>query len=201
MIILYEVNTMIKNSFKIFLFRHGQTEYNRNNKFTGSFNSKLTATGIEDAKIVAERLKNKDIRIAFCTSLSRSKDTLKEVLKYHPECKITIEDDRIIERDYGKLKGKTHLQVVKEHGFEKYDLWHRGFSARPPKGESFADVEKRVKSFINDIKKLIKREKCNVAISAHGNSIRLFRKVMENASERECVKWFIPYDNFYEYSI
>jgi len=186
---------------KIYLFRHGQTSFNRDSKFTGWSEAKLTKTGTNDAKIVAIRLKDKKFDIAFHTSLSRSKDSLREVLKLHPECKKIIEDDRMIERNYGNLNGRTHLQAVEKYGAEQYDKWHRGFYDRPPKGESFEDVEKRVKSFISDIKKMIKKENSNVAISAHGNSIRLFRKIMENASVKEATEWFIPYDKVYEYEI
>jgi len=183
------------------LFRHGQTVFNRDSKFTGWSESKLTKTGLEDAKIVAIRLKDKKFQIAFHTSLSRSKDTLKEVLKFHPECSNLIEDNRMRERDYGNLNGKTHLQAVEKFGSEQYDKWHRGFSDRPPNGESFADVEIRVRDFIADLKKLMKKEKINVAISAHGNSIRLFRKIIEGSSIKETTEWFIPYDNVYTYSI
>ncbi|MEM4330780.1 MAG: histidine phosphatase family protein [Candidatus Pacearchaeota archaeon] len=188
-------------TFRVYIFRHGQTKFNQENKFTGSIDSKLTKTGIEDAKIVAERLKNKKFHIAFHTSLSRSIDTLKEVLIYHPECKKVICDDRMIERDYGILSGKTHYEVVREYGIKKYDSWHRGWSTRPPQGESFKDVEKRVKSFIEDLKRIILKEKANVAISAHGNSIRLFRKIMENLSIKETCSIYIPYDKVYEYII
>lgn len=185
----------------IFLFRHGQTTFNRDAKFTGFINAPLTATGRNDAKIIALRLKDKDIQAAFHTSLSRSQDTLKEVLKFHSECKTIMQDDRMIERSYGSLSGKTHWNVVQKHGTEKYDAWHRSFTTAPPKGESFTDVEKRVASFIKDLKAYVKKEKVNVAISAHGNSIRLFRKIMENASPQHAVQWSIPYDNYYEYTI
>ena len=84
---------------------------------------------------------------------------------------------------------------------EKFDLIHRGFFEISPAGESFAMVEKRVQSFIDDLIPLVKNEKVNVAISAHGNSIRLFRKIMENASVEETCTWTIPYDDYYEYEI
>jgi 2,3-bisphosphoglycerate-dependent phosphoglycerate mutase len=184
---------------KVYIFRHGQTEFNRDNKFTGLMNSKLTSTGINDAKIVSERLKDKKFGIAIHTSLSRSKDTLKEVLKLHPECKFVLQDDDIIERNYGNINGKTHLNIVKQFGVEKYDLWHRSWDVNPPKGESFSDVEKRVKLFISNLKKLIKEQKTNIAISAHGNSIRLFRKIMEGLSVEETCELYIPYDKVYEY--
>lgn len=186
---------------KIYIFRHGQTYFNRDGRFTGNIDSDLTRKGREDAKIVAERLKNKKFQIAYHTKLDRSRDTLKIILKYHPECKKIIEDNRIIERLYGILEGKTHWSLVKKKGPAIYDKWHRSYRYGPPKGESFVDVEKRVGSFIKDLKKLMKKEKVNVAISAHGNSIRLFRKIMEKAPVKEVAEWFIPYDDYYEYNI
>ena len=191
----------MKKRLHLYVFRHGQTYFNRDDKFTGFIDSKLTKIGIEEAKIVALRLKNKKIDVAFQSSLSRAKDTLKEVLKFHPECKQIIEDNRMIERDYGKLSGLTHLECVKKYGAEQYDKWHRGFNNRPPGGESFADIEKRVKSFVDDLIKFMKKAKVNVAISSSGNSIRLFRKIMENAPIDRVVEWFIPYDKAFEYTI
>jgi len=191
----------MKRGLKIYIFRHGQTEFNRDDEFTGWTDSKLTKTGKEDAKIVATRMKDKNFKVAFCTSLSRSKDTLKEVLKFHPECKLILEDNKMIERNYGELNGKTHWQVVQKYGVEKYDLWHRSWDNAPPKGESFKMVEKRVLSFIVDLTKLMKKEGTNVAISAHGNSIRLFRKIMEKMSVEEACEIYVPYDKVYEYTV
>ncbi len=186
---------------KIYVFRHGQTTFNRDKKFTGFKNPNLTKLGVKQAKIVSKKLKNKKFQVAFYTRLSRSKDTLNEVLNYHPECARIAKDDRMIERSYGTLAGKSHQWIIDRYGLEQYNKWHRGYFDRPPKGESFADVEKRVKSFINDVIKFMKKEKVNVAVSASGNSIRLFRKIMEKASEKEASSWSIPYDNYYEYDI
>lgn len=221
---------MVKRNLKIYLFRHGQTAYNRDGRFTGFDDPKLTKLGVKQAKGIAKKLKNHRFQIAFYTRLRRSKQTLKEILRYHPECKKIIEDDRMIERNYGDLNGTSHAEFIKKigkkiykletHGHiissleekgrkevekflgeEDYNLIHRGFNIAPPHGESFADVEKRVKPFINDLIKLMKKEKVNVAISAHGNSIRLFRKIMEKATIKETCSWVIPYDKFFTYKI
>ena len=186
---------------RIFIFRHGRTTFNRDDKFTGIIDAPLVKSGRSEAKIIAERLKRKKFSVAFQTSLRRSKDTLKIVLKHHPECKKIFTDDRMTERDYGRLNGKTHEYIVKKYGAAKYDYLHRGFRARPPGGESFADVEKRVRSFIKYLKKMAKSQKGSIVISAHGNSIRLFRKILEKATPQEAVSWTIPYDNYYEYVI
>lgn len=187
--------------FKIYLFRHGITYDNEKGVFSGFRDVSLNKRGFDDAKIVALRLKDKKIGAAFHTSLLRSKQTLKEVLKFHPECKRIFEDDRMIERGYGALQGKTHLEAVKKYGFKQYDLWHRSYDNRPPKGESIKDVEKRVNSFLKDLFKFIKREKVNVAISAHGNSMRPFRRHFEKFSVKTMISLYNDYEAVYEYNV
>ena len=186
---------------KIYLFRHGETHYNKNKIFTGWKDSKLTKKGIRQAQTISKKLKNKQIDVAFQTKLSRSKDTLEYVLKYHHETREIITANGMIERSYGDLEGKSHVLAIKKYGKKKFDSWHRGWNQRPPHGESFKMVEKRVKIFIKELTAFIKKKKVNVAISAHGNSIRLFRKIMENASIKETCEWFIPYDKVFTYKI
>ena len=191
----------MKKRYKIYLFRHGQTTYNRDKRFTGFKDSKLTSLGIKQSKAIAKKLKNKKFQAAFYTRLLRSKIPLKIVLKYHPECVMLIKDDRMIERGYGKLQGKYHQTIIKKHGQKQFDKWHRGFNNRPPGGESFADVEKRVKKFIRDLKKFIKKNKVSVVISSHGNSIRLFRRIWEKLSIKETEEMFVSYDKVFTYEV
>ncbi len=215
----------------IYLFRHGQTTYNRDGRFTGWHNPKLTAKGKKNAANIGKMLKNKQIDVAIRSDLTRSKQTLDIALKGHDECKKIIVDKRMRERDYGLLDGMTHEKFIMnvgkklydlevhgdaiyniehnhlknkvEHflGEEEYNAIHRGWNTPPPKGESFAMVEKRVAPFLKDLIKMMKKEKVNVAISAHGNSIRLFRKIMEKASIKETCEWAIPFDKPYIYKI
>ncbi|MBU1111383.1 MAG: 2,3-bisphosphoglycerate-dependent phosphoglycerate mutase, partial [Nanoarchaeota archaeon] len=200
---------------KIYLFRHGQSYYNKHGWFTGWIDSKMTKAGFANAKAVAKKLKTKKIDVAYHSRLSRSKDTLKEVLKYHPECIEVIEDDRMIERCYGKLQKHSHKEFMediedlicksiekkygkmrpktKRHFGEEvaktvYDIYHRSYDIPPPGGESVKMVEKRVNSFIKDLLKKMKKEKINVAISAHGNSMRPFRKYFEKLTLKEMMK-------------
>jgi 2,3-bisphosphoglycerate-dependent phosphoglycerate mutase len=185
----------------IYLFRHGQTIYNEKHMFTGWKDSKLTPQGIRDAKKIALRLRNKKFQVAFQTHLSRSKDTLKPVLKYHPECRKIITDDRMIERCYGNLQGLHHSTIIKKYGKEKFDLWHRSYGVPPPRGESIKMVEKRVNSFIKDLLKLMKKEKVNVAISAHGNSMRPFRRYFEHLTVEQMMKLENPWDDYFDYVV
>jgi 2,3-bisphosphoglycerate-dependent phosphoglycerate mutase len=185
----------------IYLFRHGQTYYNRDHIFTGWKDSKLTPQGIRDARKVAQKLKNKKFEVAFQTRLSRSKDTLKEVLKYHPECRTIITNDKMIERDYGRLSGKHHKTIIEKHGKKQFDIWHRSYDNPPPSGESIKMVEKRVLSFIKELLRFMKREKVNVAISAHGNSMRPFRRYFEKMSVKQMIKLENPWDDYFEYTV
>ncbi|MGC9309915.1 MAG: phosphoglycerate mutase family protein, partial [Candidatus Nanoarchaeia archaeon] len=207
------------------------TTYNRDGIFTGWKDARLTKKGFKQANQIAKQLKKKKFQAGFYTSLTRSWQTLKPVIKHHPECVFLIRDDRMIERSYGDLEGMSHKQFIEEVGKKdikflkekgdalenlapklkeqlenmlgkaEYKAIHRGYKIRPLNGESFKDVEKRVKSFIKDLKRFMRKTNINVAISAHGNSIRLFRKVMERLSKRETEQLEIPYDKYFEYDV
>ena len=185
----------------IYLFRHGMTKDNTNGVFSGWRDSPLTKRGRDDAKVIALRLKDKKIHIAYQSGLIRSKDTLKEVLKFHPECKIIITDNKIIERNYGKLQGLTHYKYISKTSPKKYDSFHRGYYKRPSKGESIKDVEKRVNKFLKEMFKTVKGRNVNVAISAHGNSMRAFRRYFEKLSVKEMCELYNDYESVYEYSV
>ena len=186
---------------KIYLFRHGETHYNKNHIFTGWKDSRLTKEGIINAKTVAKKLRNKRFQVAFQTHLSRSKETLKYVLKYHPECTRIITDDRMLERSYGGLQGMKHSTFIKLHGKTLFDIYHRSYDVPPPNGESMKMVEQRVLSFINDLIPFMKKRRINVAISAHGNSMRPFRRYFEGLSIKEMMKLENPWDDHFEYTI
>ena len=185
----------------IYIFRHGETYYNRSKRFTGWVNSRVTSEGIKQANLIAEKLREKTFRIAFKTSLSRSSNSLKIVLRYHPECKRVIVDDRMIERSYGYLEKKYHKTIIKKYGKRQFDIWHRSYDVPPPGGESIKMVEKRVLSFIKDLVILMEREKVNVVISAHGNSMRPFRRYFENLTIKQMMALENPYDKYFDYIV
>jgi len=185
----------------IYIFRHGETTFNRSKRFTGWVNSRLTSEGIEQTNLIAEKLKEKRFQIAFKTSLSRSSDSLKMVLEYHPECKRVIVDDRMIERSYGNLERKLHKTVIRKYGKRQFNLWHRSYDVPPPRGESIKMVEKRVLSFVKDLTSLMKREKINVVVSSHNNSMRPFRRYFENLTIKQMMALENPYDKYFDYAI
>ena len=185
----------------IYIFRHGETNYNRSKRFTGRVNSRLTLRGIKQSILMADELRKKKFQIAFNTSLSRSSNSLRIVLKYHPECKRIIVDDRMIERSYGDLERSYHKTVIKKYGKRQFDIWHRSYDVPPPGGESMKMVEKRVLSFVKDLLVLMKKEKINVVISAHNNSMRPFRKYFENLTIKQMMALENPYDKYFVYTI
>ena len=185
----------------IYIFRHGKTNFNRSKRFTGWVNSRLTHKGIEQANLIAEKLRKKTVQIAFKTSLSRSSNSLKIVLRYHPECKRVIVDDRMIERSYGDLERNYHKTVIKKYGKRQFDIWHRSYDVPPPGGESMKMVEKRVLSFVKDLLTLIQKEKINVVISAHNNSMRPFRRYFENLTLKQMMALENPYDKYFDYTV
>lgn len=188
-------------TLKIYLFRHGQTHFNRRRMFTGWKDVDWTKKGAMNALKTAKKLKNKRIDVVFHTRLKRSLHTLNTVLKYHPECFLGLIDDRMIERCYGELQGRSHEKFIREHGQELFDKYHRAYDFPPPKGESLRMIEKRVLSFIRDLLAFMRKFRVNVAISAHGNSMRPFRRYFEKASIAEMLKWEIPYDDYFGYSV
>jgi 2,3-bisphosphoglycerate-dependent phosphoglycerate mutase len=164
----------------LYLFRHGETYDNRRRVFSGWRQSRLTRTGVKQAEVLAKRLKKKRIDLMIVSRLVRSRKTARIVLRYHRGTHIET-DDRIIERNYGRLMGHSKLMLMKKNP-ELAAKYRRGYDSPPPGGESIKMVEKRVFPFCRDIIKRMKRERINVAVSAHGNSMRVMRRFFEKMS-------------------
>lgn len=169
----------------LYLVRHGQTYNNRRGIFTGQHDSKLTRKGQQQIVQLSKKLKNIHFDLAYQSGLKRSHKTLQILLKSHNPKPKVITDIRLNERSYGELEQHYHTHTIAKYGLKQFRLWHRDFDIRPPGGESFADVEIRVRQFLSDLKKAHKYERINVLISAHGNSIRLMRRILEHASKKK----------------
>jgi len=170
----------------LYVFRHGQTEDNANFLFSGWRDPKLTEKGDEQAKILAERLKDKRIHMLVASDQIRSVDTMKIAISLNEYAKQLEmhKDPRIKERCYGDLQGESKLKMQLED--PKLLLkYRRSYDIKPPNGESIAEVVIRVKQFINEIIPPMKMYKMNVAVSCHGNSIRGFRQVFENLTNEQ----------------
>lgn len=182
----------------LYIVLHCQSCYNKNGIFTGRANVDLTDTGHTHAKIIADKLKNIKIDIAYSSPLKRTLQTLEPILKYHTETK-TIIDDRIIERDYGDLTHKIKDDYKKKHP-KLFEIYHRSFDVPPPNGESIKDVEERVIPFLYEIVSKIKNNQ-TILIVTHSNAVRPMRRFLENLSIKETMKLKNDRDKIYKYII
>lgn len=171
----------------LYLFRHGETEDNKSRTFSGRRDSPLTGEGVRQAKVLAEKLKDKKIDRGIYSDLSRAADTLIEVLKYHPQAK-TEPSQLLLERDYGELTGTSKL-MLNERDPELCLKYRRSWDYPPPKGESLKMVwENRVEKFCQDLEERVRREKINVAVSCTNNTMRLIRMYFEKLSIGEMLE-------------
>ena len=186
----------------LYLFRHGETTHNQNKLFTGWYNeTEFTSLGLLQNQHLANLLKTTRLDLAFQTSLKRSQETLKTVLQYHPECTDLRTDDQLIERNYGILNNSPHADLIASQGQAEFDRIHRGWEDKLEGGESFVDVGARVWEFIHQLKADFASKDQNIAISAHGNSLRLFRHIMENSTPEVTCSWVIPFATVFVYRI
>lgn len=162
---------------EIYLFRHGETYDNRNRIHSGHRDSQLTPEGIQQAEVLREKLKGKDIDICIVSSLSRSIDTAKIIFQDRPDIKFET-DDRIIERDYGDLTGKSKEKLMRED-LEKSVGYRRGYDVEVPGGENIQQVEERAFPLCDELIERVKQHNVNIAVSAHGNSMRVMRAYFE----------------------
>jgi 2,3-bisphosphoglycerate-dependent phosphoglycerate mutase len=171
----------------LYLFRHGETEDNNNKIFSGRRNSPLTARGVEQSKELAEKLKDKKIDLAIYSDLSRAKDTLDEVLRFHPKTKVEP-SEFLLERDYGDLTGTSKTELNQKDP-ELCLRARRSWDFPPPNGESLKMVwENRVKNFCQDLEEKMRCEKINIAISCTNNTMRLIRMYFEKLSLEEMLE-------------
>lgn len=183
---------------KIFIFRHGQSLDNKQGIFSGWRDTDLSEEGVLEAQKIAEELKDESITKAYSSPQLRSVKTLEPVLRFHPNI-IPITDERIKERNYGDLAGKSKIEVEK-HYSKEYPLWHRSYDTAPPNGESIKDVETRVMSFLNELISTLKPTDV-VVISAHGNSLRPMRRYFEKLTIEEMCSFEHEPGKIYSYEI
>ena len=172
----------------ILLIRHGQSEWNKLNLFTGFKNIELSEQGIEEANKAGQNFKNLDIKfnIVFTSELKRAQETAKIILQNLDQWNFLTNEGKIIsninlnERDYGDLTGLNKKETAEKFGEEQVHKWRRGYSDQPPNGESLEDVVRRVTKYFEEVIKpaIQSNENDNILIAAHGNSLRALLIVM-----------------------
>lgn len=180
--------------------RHGESEWNKLNLFTGFKDVDLTETGIEEARKAGEEIAEKDIRfdVVFTSTLKRAYHTaeilleashINDHLKMGSAWKMIKHDD-LRERDYGDLTGLNKKETADKYGDEQVHIWRRSYDVPPPNGECLKDVVDRVKPYFEAHIKPLLDEGKNVLLAAHGNTCRamliiLGERTPENINEAE----------------
>lgn len=201
---------------KLVLVRHGQSLWNKENKFTGWTDIGLSEQGINEAKEAGKVLKEEgyNFDIAYTSELIRAQDTLKYILEEMEQEGITVKRSwRLNERHYGALQGINKDEAREEYGEEQVKIWRRSADVRPPMlskddprypgndpkyaelteeqlplTENLLDTVKRVVEYWNsDIKEQVENNK-SVIIVAHGNSLRGLMKYLDNISDEDILK-------------
>ena len=166
---------------KLILLRHGQSQWNLENRFTGWKNVPLTEKGEAEAKKAGELIRKHNISIdrVFSSVLERANRTAEIAIK-KAELNNLLENNKIImtcseklnERDYGDLVGLNKQETADKFGKDQVHIWRRSYDTPPPNGESLKDVVERVSPYFKEnIKPLIDKGE-NILIAAHGNSLR-----------------------------
>lgn len=204
---------------KIILLRHGESEWNLSNRFTGWTDVDLTSNGVEEAKFSANQIISHNIKVdtVYTSLLNRAIQTSHIVSKIIGFKKEEIEIDwRLNERHYGALQGLNKSETAAKYGESQVHIWRRSYDIPPPllsadderhpinikkfkknvlnlpTGESLKDVIERLNPFWIKYYEMAKNNFGNNLIVAHSNSLRAIIKILDNLSEKEIVEVNIP---------
>jgi 2,3-bisphosphoglycerate-dependent phosphoglycerate mutase len=173
------------------LVRHGQSEWNLKNLFTGWKDPGLTEKGVAEAKAAGERLKRKGLKfdIAYTSVLTRAQHTLDLMLAELGQTGLkTVKDQALNERDYGDLTGLNKDDARKKWGEEQVLVWRRSYDVPPPGGESLRDTLARaLPYYMKHIQPHVLSGK-SVLVAAHGNSLRALIMAIEGLTPAEILK-------------
>ena len=176
---------------KLVLVRHGQSEWNAKNLFTGWKDPKLTDLGIQEAIKAGDLLETRNLKfdLMFTSDLFRAQETGRLILEQMNQTDIqVIEDQSLNERNYGDLAGLNKDEAREKWGEEQVHIWRRSFDVPPPGGESLKNTAERVLPYFEiEIMPKVK-EGLNILIAAHGNSLRALVMELEKISSEEIVK-------------
>lgn len=175
------------------IVRHGQSQWNLENRFTGWIDIDLSPKGEEEAKKAAELLQGYKFDLAFTSDLIRAQHTLDIILDGIGQNMIPVQKDLALnERMYGDLQGLNKDETRLKFGDEQVHIWRRSFDVAPPNGESLKDTADRVIPYYKEkIEPELKAGK-DVIIAAHGNSLRALIMYLENLSPEEILQVEIP---------
>jgi len=173
------------------LLRHGESQWNLENRFTGWVDVPLSAKGEEEARQAGKKLKEAGIRfdLAFTSVLQRAVRTLEITLDVLGQSDIPVEQDQALnERHYGDLQGLNKAETAKRFGDEQVHIWRRSYDVAPPGGESLKNTAARTLPYFEaKIFPAVKMGK-NVLVAAHGNSLRAVVMYLDRLSREEVLE-------------
>jgi 2,3-bisphosphoglycerate-dependent phosphoglycerate mutase len=177
---------------QLVIFRHGQSTWNLENKFTGWVDVDLTPKGIEEAENAGLKIKNFKFDYAYASDLKRAQRTLTAALAVARHVPITpIYNKALNERMYGDLQGLDKTETAKKYGDDQVKIWRRSYDTAPPNGESLKDTAARVLPYFEkEIAPKLKAGK-NVIIVAHGNSLRALIMYLEKMTPKQILEFEI----------
>ncbi len=177
------------------LLRHGQSQWNLENRFTGWVDVPLTEAGREEARTAAERLASQGIRfdVAYTSVLSRATESLDIALRVLAQQDLPIHNDPALnERMYGDLQGLNKAETAAKFGEEQVHIWRRGYDVPPPNGESLKDTQERAVPYFQARIEPELRASKNVLVVAHGNSLRAIIMRLEDLTPEQILQVELP---------
>lgn len=177
----------------LIIVRHGQSEWNLENRFTGWVDVDLSPKGIAEAREAGKKLSNFRFDAAFSSVLQRANKTLDAILEQNGQSNLHVErNEALNERMYGDLQGMNKDEARKEFGEEQVHQWRRSYDIAPPGGESLKTTgDRTLPYFDSQIAPLLKAGK-SIIIAAHGNSLRALVKHLEKLTPEEILAVEIP---------
>jgi 2,3-bisphosphoglycerate-dependent phosphoglycerate mutase len=177
---------------KLILLRHGESQWNLENRFTGSVDVPLSAKGEQEAVRAGELLKELPIEKVYTSILRRAIETAEIVTRVRGQHLLTERDKALNERCYGDLQGLNKADAAKKFGEAQVKLWRRSYDVRPPNGESLKDTADRTIPFL--LGQILPEVKggTDVLVIAHGNSLRSIVMYLDKLSPEEVLDLNIP---------
>jgi 2,3-bisphosphoglycerate-dependent phosphoglycerate mutase len=178
---------------KLVLLRHGESQWNLENRFTGWVDVPLSPKGEQEARAAGQKLADTTFDRAFTSVLKRAIDTLAIVLDVIGQTGLPIEKDKALnERMYGELQGLNKVETAQKYGEQQVKIWRRSYDVPPPGGESLKDTADRVLPYYEQhIRPQILAGK-NILVAAHGNSLRALVMQLDKLSREAVLELNIP---------
>jgi len=158
---------------QLVIFRHGQSVWNLENKFTGWVDVSLTEKGIKEAEAIGEKLKPFRFAAGYASGLKRTQESLLIALRVSGQSGIpVIFSAALNERNYGDLQGLNKTEAIRKYGAAQVDIWRRSYAVAPPNGESLKDTFDRAVPYLENVILPELRAKGDIVMATHGNTMR-----------------------------